>query len=119
MSRRDRALCVCYGLFTVAGFAVMATLAIAFVVAHSDSGVFGVVGDFLRDALVNPAAAFVYADITLAWLVLAAFMVVEARRLGIRHVWAYIVGAPLLALCVSFPAFMFVRQVKIGKRDDR
>jgi hypothetical protein len=114
VSRRDRALCACYGLFAAGGFVIMVWLAVSYIVRHRGSGVFGVVTDFLHDALANPAAGFIYADLTLAWLALAAFMIVEARRLGIRHVWAYIAGAPLLALCVSFPAFMFVRQLKIG-----
>ena len=119
MSRRDRALCVFYGLFTAVGLVIMGALAVSYIVRHSGGGMSGVVTDFLHDALVNPAAGFIYADLTLVWIALAAFMVVEARRHRIRFVWAYIAGAPLLALCVSFPAFMFVRQVKIGNRDDR
>ena len=115
MSRRDRALCVCYGLFAAVGFAIMMSLAVSYVLEHSNSGIFGVAGDFLRDATANPATVFIYADLTLVWIALAAFMVVEARRHRIRYVWAYIIGAPLLALCVSFPAFMFVRQLKLTK----
>lgn len=114
MSGRDRALCVCYGLFTAAGFVLMSWLAVDFVVAHRAGGVTGVVGDFVSEALSNPATVFIYTDLTLAWIALAVFMIVEARRLGMRHVWAYIVGAPLLALAVSLPAFMYVRQRKIG-----
>lgn len=114
MTRRDRALCVCYALFTAAGFVLMGWLAVAFVVAHRAGGITGVAGDFVREALSNPATVFVYTDLTLAWIALAVFMVVESRRLGMRHVWAYIVGAPLLALAVSFPAFMYVRQRRIA-----
>lgn len=124
MTTRDRALCLCYGLFTVGGFLLMAWLAVDFVLSHGDGGLLGVVRDFVRDALATSAGVFIYVDLTLVWIALAVFMVAEGRRLGIRHVWAYIVLAPVLALCVSFPAFMFVRQRKIGTRrevrsDDR
>ncbi|MGI5347072.1 DUF2834 domain-containing protein [Streptomyces sp. CA-250714] len=114
MRGRDRALCLFYGLFSVGGGLVMGSMAVAYVLDHAHSGAFGLVRDFLRDASVNLAARFVYADLVLVWAALAVFMVLEARRLGIRHVWAYIVGAPVLALCVSFPVFMFVRQLKIA-----
>ncbi|MFZ3468158.1 DUF2834 domain-containing protein [Streptomyces sp. 4.24] len=111
---RDRGLCLFYGIFSVAGSLVMGALAVDFVVDNIHDGVFGVIRTFLRDALTNPAARFIYADLFLIWAALAGFMVVEARRHGIRHVWAYIIGAPALALCASFTAFMYVRQLKIA-----
>lgn len=92
----------------------MTSLIVAFVLEHREDGLFGVVEDFLRDAMTNAASRLIYADLTLVWIALAGFMVVEARRLGIRYVWAYIIGAPLLALCVSFTLFMFIRQLKIA-----
>ncbi|MGW1071750.1 DUF2834 domain-containing protein [Streptomyces sp. NPDC002537] len=109
---RDRSLCVFYGLFTVAGFVVMGWMAVAYVLEPHDGGPVGVVRDFLHDATTNLASQFVYADLTLVWIALAGFMIAEARRLGIRYVWAYIIGAPVLALCVSFTLFMLVRQLK-------
>ncbi|MBT2447650.1 DUF2834 domain-containing protein [Streptomyces sp. ISL-43] len=118
MHGRDRALCLFYGLFSAAGSCVMGALAVDFVVDNIHDGPFGVIRNFLRDALTNPAARFVYADLFLIWAALAAFMVVEARRFGIRHVWAYIIGAPALALCASFTAFMYVRQLKIAAAGD-
>ncbi|KRV48196.1 hypothetical protein AQ490_26185 [Wenjunlia vitaminophila] len=113
MRGNDRAMCVCYGLLAVAGFVFMSSLAIAYVLENSDRGL-GIVTGFVEEALSNLAGKFIYADLTLVWAMLAVFMVVEGRRLGIRHVWAYIVGAPLLALAVSFPLFMLVRQFKIA-----
>ncbi|RLU81336.1 hypothetical protein CTZ27_32885 [Streptomyces griseocarneus] len=114
MGARDRALCVFYGLYTVVGFVAMGWMAVDFIVGHSDGGTSGVIGDFLRDATTNLATKFVYADLTLVWIALAGFMISEARRHRIRFVWAYIIGAPLLALAVSFPLFMLVRQLKLA-----
>ncbi|MEV4503515.1 DUF2834 domain-containing protein [Streptomyces klenkii] len=123
---RDRSLCLFYGLFGLAGTLVMGALAVAFVRENMDAGPYGVIRNFVHDALTNLASRFVYADLVLIWAALSAFMIVESRRLGIRHVWAYIVGAPALALCASFSVFMYVRQLKIaaarsdpaGLRDD-
>lgn len=114
MRGRDRALCLFYGLFTIGGFLAMTSLIVAYVLKHREDGPYGVLEDFLRDAMTNAASRLIYADLTLVWIALAGFMVVEARRLGIRYVWAYIIGAPLLALCVSFTLFMFIRQLKIA-----
>ncbi|MEV4921583.1 DUF2834 domain-containing protein [Streptomyces roseoverticillatus] len=111
---RDRSLCVFYGLFGLAGTAVMGALAVAFVRENVDAGPYGVVRNFVHDALTNLASQFVYADLVLIWAALSAFMIVESRRLGIRYVWAYIAGAPALALCASFSVFMYVRQLKIA-----
>ncbi|MFF4218185.1 DUF2834 domain-containing protein [Streptomyces nondiastaticus] len=115
---RDRSLCVFYGLFGLAGTAVMGALAVAFVRENMDAGPYGVVRNFVHDALTNTASQFVYADLVLIWAALAIFMIAESRRLGIRHVWAYIVGAPALALCASFSVFMYVRQLKIAAAGD-
>ncbi|TVL91145.1 DUF2834 domain-containing protein [Streptomyces sp. SAJ15] len=111
---RDRALCVLYGLFALGGCLVMGTMAVVFVVRNADAGPLGVIENFLDDATRTAASRFVYADLVLIWAALGAFMISEARRLGIRHVWAYIVGAPVLALIVSFSVFMCVRQVKLA-----
>ncbi|WP_079110192.1 DUF2834 domain-containing protein [Streptomyces roseifaciens] len=114
---RDRTLCVFYALFALVGLVAMGALAVAFVRRTMDDGAdgpAGVIRNFLHDALTNLASQFIYADLVLIWLGLAAFMIVESRRLGIRYVWAYIVGAPALALCVSFAVFMYVRQLKIA-----
>jgi hypothetical protein len=111
---RDRALCVCYGLFAIADLVIVCAIAILYLVEHRSLGVFGVIGHFFLDALANPAGWFVYTDLTLVWIALTVYMVIEARRHGIRFVWLYVIAAPLSALSVSFPAFMFVRQLKIA-----
>ncbi|MGW4820653.1 DUF2834 domain-containing protein [Streptomyces sp. NPDC004227] len=115
---RDRALCVLYGLFAVVGLCVMGTMAVTFVIRNADAGFVGVIGNFLRDSTSNLASQFIYADLVLVWAAVGAYMIVEARRLGIRHVWAYIAGAPALAMIVTYGIFMFVRQLKIAAAHD-
>ncbi|MFG2503310.1 DUF2834 domain-containing protein [Streptomyces sp. NPDC048441] len=115
---RDRALCILYGLSAVIGLGIMGTMAVAFVVQNADAGFLGVMENFLRDATSNLATQFVYADLVLVWAALGAYMIVEGRRHGIRHVWAYIVGAPVIALIVTYGLFMLVRQLKIAAARD-
>ncbi|MGF1425091.1 DUF2834 domain-containing protein [Kitasatospora sp. LaBMicrA B282] len=110
----DRFLCRMYALFAAVGTLVMGTLAVAFVVRDAAAGPIGVVTDFLHDATRNLASCFVYTDLALTWAALGAYMVIEARRRRIRHVWAYLVGGPALALIASFSLFMYVRQRRIA-----
>ena len=70
---------------------------------------------FLLDARVNPAARSLTADIFLVVLAAAAFMVVEARRLGMRFVWAYVIGGCLVAISVTFPLFLLARELKLAR----
>ena len=41
-------------------------------------------------------------------------MIVESRRLGIRFVWAYILGALLVAASVAIPLFLLARQRRLS-----
>ncbi|MFD5146003.1 DUF2834 domain-containing protein [Streptomyces sp. NPDC058401] len=111
---RDRALCFLYGASALIGLIVMGWMAVAFVVQNADAGALGVVENFLRDSTTNLATQFVYMDLVLTWAAVGAYMIVEGRRYGIRHVWAYIVGAPAIALIVTYGLFMLVRQLKIA-----
>jgi Na+/phosphate symporter len=47
----------------------------------------------------------------------AIFMVREARRLAIPHVWAYLVGGMLIAISVTFPLFLVAREFKLNSTD--
>ena len=42
------------------------------------------------------------------------FMIVEARRLGIRHVWVYLLLSSIVAVSVMFPLFLIARQYAIS-----
>lgn len=114
MNQRDRALCVIYGALTMVDLLIMTVIGVIFVLDNFHDGFAGLIVDFVRDALSNSAGWFVYGDLTITWIALSVFMVFEARRRSIRFVWAYIAAAPLTALCVSFPAFMLARQLRLA-----
>ena len=69
---------------------------------------------FVEATRVNPASRSITVDIGFFLLAASAFMVIEARRLGVRFVWLYIVFAFLIAISVTFPLFMIARELRLG-----
>ncbi|MGH3560600.1 MAG: DUF2834 domain-containing protein, partial [Mycobacterium sp.] len=73
--------------------------------------------DFAVDSKVTPASRSLTADILLFFLAAAIFMVIEARKHGIRFVWVYIVGGALIAISVTFPLFLLARELQLATAD--
>jgi hypothetical protein len=69
---------------------------------------------FVEQMKVNPASRSIAVDIGFFLLAAAAFMVIEARRLGVRFVWLYIVLGFVIAISVTFPIFMIAREMRIA-----
>ena len=46
------------------------------------------------------------------------FMLHEAKKLGIGHVWLYILLSLLVAVSMMFPLFLVARQVALAKQRD-
>lgn len=111
LTSSDKALCATYGLLAL--FALVATqIALARHISTYEGN--DVVG-FLKDSVVNPAAAFGVIDLLAVALVALVFMVVEGRRLGVRFLWIYVVLTFLVAISVAFPAFLIARQVRVAE----
>ena len=77
----------------------------------------GFLSSFLQDLNANAAARSITIDILLFFIAAAIFMVREARRLAIAHVWAYLAGGMLIAISVTFPLFLIARELKLGRID--
>ena len=69
---------------------------------------------FWGDTVANPAATSITVDIMMLVVALALFMVHEARRLGIRFVWLYLVGGALIAISVTAPLFFIARERRLA-----
>ncbi|MDO9473431.1 MAG: DUF2834 domain-containing protein [Caulobacter sp.] len=111
MARHRQYLCLFYGLVaTIAFIATWIEILDHFRSADSLAGAAGAAVRFLADMRVNPAARTVTLDLLLLSLAVMTFMVLEARRLGIRFVWAYLALGFVLALSVTFPLFMIARE---------
>src|SRR6478735_10550821 len=81
---------------------------------------FGGGGSFLGfwDATkANHATRSITVDIALLLLAVAILMVIEARRLGVKFVWAYIIGGFLVAISVTFPLFLIAREIRVSRTD--
>jgi hypothetical protein len=108
----SKVLCAVYGVIAVA--ALIATWSQN--VAYLDNPG-GFLLDFFSDSKVNPASRSLTVDIVLFFLAAAILMVIEARKHGVRYVWAYIVGGLAIAISVTFPLFLIARELRIGRAD--
>src|SRR5262249_35724419 len=66
---------------------------------------------FLDGSKANAAGRSLAIDIGLFLEAAAVFMVIEARRLGVRFVWLYLIGGFLIAISVTFPLFIIPREL--------
>jgi Terpene cyclase DEP1 len=72
---------------------------------------------FFEATKINPASRSITVDIALFLLAAAILMVIEARKHGVRFVWAYILGGFLIAISVTFPLFLLARELRLEKSD--
>lgn len=111
MKTADKMLCVFYGLVAVGAFFATWSQNLAFFALPDNGGLPG----FIRMAYANPAAASISNDILFMCFAAFTFMVVEARRLGMRHVWLYLVLSCCIAVSVMFPLFLLARQRRLAR----
>lgn len=73
--------------------------------------------DFIGDWVNSgPAVSSLTVDLLVVAVAGSIFMVVEARRLGMRFVWLYIVGSAITAFAFTFPLFLAMRERAIAAR---
>ena len=71
---------------------------------------------FVSENLATPANLSLSLDIILMTSLLFLWMAREARRYGIRHLWAYLLGSLGVAICVAFPLFLQARRKALESR---
>lgn len=74
----------------------------------------GTLSGFLTDGYTNHPSASLINDL---WFMLGAavvFMLVDARRTGVRHVWLYVVLSGAIAVSVMFPLYLIARERKLN-----
>ena len=96
----------------IAFYALVAVLAFAGTLSQNIH-VHGGFAGFLNEAKANAGARSLSVDIALFLEAAAVFMVIEARRLGVRFVWLYLIGGFLIAISVTFPLFMIARELRL------
>ncbi|MGH8493060.1 MAG: DUF2834 domain-containing protein [Moraxellaceae bacterium] len=110
MKSSDKILCAIYGLIAVGALFATWSQNLAFFALPDNGGLAG----FIRMSYANPAAASITNDIVFVCFAIFAFMLVEARRLGMKHVWLYIVLSCCIAISVMLPLFLLARQRKLA-----
>lgn len=110
MNRNDKILCGLYAVISVVALYATWSNNLAFFALPDNGGLIG----FLRAAYVNPAAASLANDLFLFGLAATVFMLVEAKRLGIRFVWVYIALSLTVAISVFFPLFLIARHKRLA-----
>jgi hypothetical protein len=89
----SKVLCAVYGAISIA--ALIATWSQNAAYFDNPSGF---LLDFLNDSKVTAASRSLTVDIVLFFLAAAILMVVEARKHGVRFVWAYLLGGFAIAI---------------------
>ena len=113
MTLSRRTLCIAYAAIALA--ALVATWGNN--IAYLDQGFIGANAAFWRDTLANPASRSITADIF--WFGLAVFiwMILEAKRLGMRFVWLYLIVGFVVAISVTVPLFLINRERALAARE--
>ena len=114
MSPSRKLLCVIYG--------VLAVLALAGTWSHNvsylDLGFLAGNRKFWLDTLVTPASTSITVDLLVFGSAVNLWMVLEARRIGLRCVWLYIAAGLLVAVSVAFPVYMIQRERILAQRGE-
>jgi hypothetical protein len=117
MSRPRRALRAIY--FGLAVLALVACWKQNFAFQHANQLDFAsTLVEFWPALLVNHATTSITLDIFLFALAASIWMVTEARRVGVRFVWAYIVLGAMIAISVTFPMFLAAREARLAAEGD-
>lgn len=71
-------------------------------------------GDFIGDWVGSgPAVSSLAVDLLVAAVAGGILMIVEARRIGMRFGWVYIVLSGLIAFAFAFPLFLALRERRL------
>ena len=113
LSRARAALCWLY--YAIAAVALVATWRqnLAFM-AESHTDFSTGFGAFWPALLVSRPTTSITVDIFLFGLAVIIWMVLEARRLGMRGVWLYIFFSFVIAISVTVPLFLAARERKLA-----
>ena len=72
---------------------------------------------FIDDAWITPTSGFISADTAILLIAIFVFYTAEGRRLKLRLWGIYFPLTFLTSLAFSFGAFMFMRELKINKKN--
>lgn len=101
---------------------VFLALAVAGLVGTWTFNVFAIVQmrDFVGDLVSSgPAVSSITVDLLVVAVAGSIFVIVEARRIGMRFGWLYVVLSGVTAFAFTFPLFLAMRQRHLTAHSDR
>lgn len=101
-----------------ARFWIYLTLAmLGFVTAMVMNGIAITTGANYGTALTSSAANWVFtSDLGIVAVAAAIFIIVEGRRIGMRHSWLVVLLACVTAIACAFPLFLALRERQLAQR---
>ena len=73
--------------------------------------------DFIGDWVNSgPAVSSLTIDLLVVAIAGCVFIIVEARRLGMKRAWLYVVLSGITAFAFTFPLFLAMRQRRLTER---
>lgn len=111
MSRARQLLCVFYGLIALTALVMTWSQNLLYFQGPNPTGF----GQYLLDLKVNGAARSFTVDIGLFLLAATGLMAVEARKVGMKYVWLYVICGFLIAISVTFPLFLIAREIHLAR----
>jgi len=92
---------------------------IGLVTAWVFNGIASVTGQNYLDAWFGLAVDWVLSlDILIVAIAGSAFMIFEARKLGMKRVWLYVLLSGVTAFAFTFPLFLAMRERKLAALAD-
>lgn len=103
-------LMVLYGAFALAGAVVPWYFNIRYML---ESGELLTPQMWLAGGFINSLTSSITTDFLIGTTPVLVWMVVEGRRLEMRHLWLYVVTTFLVAFAFSCPLFLLMREVRL------
>ncbi len=111
MERPSQSLQIFYGLCAVAGVVATGYFNLQFIGQHGGFSAW----TFITENYVNHASASISNDLLVVVVAFLGWSFVEARRLNMRHWWAYVVLTFVVAIAFALPLFLLNRERKLGE----
>ena len=70
----------------------------------------------VEQLFANRISAFFGLDVIVSSVALWAFVRIEGRRTGVRHIWAPLVAILLVGVSLGLPLFLYLREVQVGQQ---
>lgn len=96
-----------YLIGAVLGVVLPYAFFIPFVIANSLD-----IGLFIEQLFANRISAFFGVDVIVSSVVLWIFVFTEGKRLGMKHLWLYVVCNLLVGVSLALPLFLYFRAGK-------